>query len=103
MSRFVLRCTNNPYEGLCALCGKPTAGPAGTHLCLAETNGPVCHDCGQVHAPTLAALVSLADAAQRVSRIGRHTVFPPFTALLELARAAEVYTCTTLASVRKTG
>ena len=35
--------------------------------------------------------MGLADAAERVGRIGRHTVVPPMTALLELARAAENY------------
>ena len=28
---------------------------------------------------------------QRVGKIGRHTVFPPYTALLDLARAADNY------------
>jgi len=51
----------------------------------------------------LAALVTLADAAERITRIGRHTVFPPLSALLELARAAENYTCSTLSASRKAG
>ena len=42
-------------------------------------------------APSLAALVHLADAATRIGRIGRHSVFPPLTALLDLANAAEKY------------
>ncbi len=44
-----------------------------------------------MHAPSLAALVNLADAATRIGRIGRHSVFPPLTALLDLASAAEKY------------
>ena len=103
MSRFVLRSTNDEIEDDCPLCGKPTAAPAGTHLCLADTTELVCHDCGRKHAPSLAALVLLACAAERVARIGRHTVFPPLTALLELARAAENYTCVTPGSQRKAG
>jgi hypothetical protein len=51
----------------------------------------VCSECGKKHAPTLAALVDLAGVAERVGRIGRHTLVPPLGALLELARAAENY------------
>jgi hypothetical protein len=41
------------------------------------------------------ALIDLAFTAQRVGRIGHHTLVPPMTALLDLARAAEDYTrCT---------
>ena len=53
--------------------------------------------------PSLAALIHLADAAERVGRIGRHTVFPPMTALLELARAAENYAHTAPAPLRCAG
>jgi hypothetical protein len=60
-------------------------------LCVADSSDPVCKDCGRKHAPSLAALVHLATEAERVARIGRHTVFPPLTALLDLARAAETY------------
>jgi hypothetical protein len=58
---------------------------------VAGTTDPVCQNCGRKHAPSLAALVGLADAAERVGRMGRHTVFPPLTALLDLASAAEKY------------
>jgi hypothetical protein len=47
-----------------------------------------------MHAPSLAALLDLATTADRVGRIGRHTVSPPLAALLELARAAENYSYT---------
>ena len=50
----------------------------------------------------LAALVQLADEADRVGRIGRHTVFPPYTALLDLARAADRY-ATSRAEAAKEG
>jgi len=52
----------------------------------------VCRSCGKKHAPSLAALLDLERVAQRVGRIRRHTLVPPFEALLDLARAAEVYT-----------
>jgi hypothetical protein len=66
--------------------------PGGTQLVLADTQEPVCQECGRHHAPALAALLDLAIEAERVGRIGRHTVFPPYTALLDLARAADDYT-----------
>ena len=64
----------------------------GTQLVLADSLLPVCDRCGRRHAPSLAALVELANEAERVGRIGRHTVFPPYSALLDLARAADNYT-----------
>jgi hypothetical protein len=48
----------------------------------------------------LAALVHLAKEAERVARIGRHTVFPPLAALLELARAAETYHQSSVSSAK---
>ena len=50
--------------------------------------------CGRKHAPSLVALLDLAHVAERVGRIGRHTLVPPLDALLALARAAEEYTHT---------
>lgn len=91
MSTVVLRCTSAITSDPCGLCGRPTRCAAGTQLALAEGTGPVCADCARKQAPSLAALVHLARAAERVGRMGRHTVFPSMTALLELARAAENY------------
>src|SRR5947207_2966165 len=82
--------TNDP----CGLCGRPAEASAGTQLVLADSQQHVCLDCGRRHAPSLAALRELASEAERVGRIGRHTVFPPYTALLDLARAADNYTAT---------
>ena len=77
----------------CSLCGKRVSGGAGPHLCLEDSpEEPVCRDCGRLHAPSLAALLDLARVAERVGRIGRHTLVPPLHALLDLARAAENYT-----------
>jgi hypothetical protein len=101
MPRLVLHCTADASEDPCGICGQPTLALAGTQLFLVDTSNPVCPDCGRKHAPALAALVTLADAAERVGRIGRHSIFPPYTALLELARAAEHYTATSTA--RKAG
>jgi len=91
MMNLVLASPSAAGVGPCVLCGRPAAAP-GPQLALADGSGPVCRDCGRKHAPALAALAQLADAAQRVGQIGRHCVFPPMSALLELARAADVYT-----------
>ena len=61
-------------------------------MVLADTLDVVCRDCGKEHDPSLASLLDLACAAERVGRIGRHTVIPPMAALLDLAHAAENYT-----------
>jgi hypothetical protein len=75
----------------CGLCGRLLSAPAGIQLLLAGSATPVCLDCGRKHTPSLAALVHLAEVAVRIGRIHRHSVFPPLTALLDLANAAEKY------------
>lgn len=84
----------------CALCGGKTGGGRGPRLSRAGSRDAVCRSCGRQHAPGLAALVELAHTAERVGRIGRHTVVPPLTSLLDLARAAEDYTTATPARYR---
>lgn len=95
MTQLLLQCKPEATNDACGLCGQPTAAPAGTQLILAGTDTPVCPECGRKHAPSLAALVNLADAATRIGRIERHSVFPPLTALLDLASAAEKFAHTT--------
>jgi hypothetical protein len=73
----------------CTLCEAAVESPAGPRLVLAESREPVCRACGKRHAPALVALLELAQVAHRVGRIGRHTIVPPMSALLDLARAAE--------------
>lgn len=75
----------------CGLCGRALSASAGMQLILPGSAAPVCSACGLKHAPSLAALVNLAEAATRIGRINRHSVFPPLTALLDLANAAEKY------------
>jgi hypothetical protein len=94
MTHVILQCQPIALSAPCGLCGQPTTTPPGTQLVVAGGHDPVCPDCGRKHAPTLAALVGLADAAERIGRMGRHSVFPPLTALLDLASAAEKYTTT---------
>jgi hypothetical protein len=79
-------------DDCCGLCGRPVVAPPGALVALAENDDPVCLECTHRHEPALAALVRLGLTAERVGRIGRHGVFPPLTALLDLARAAESYT-----------
>jgi len=90
MANLTIQCqpTNNNICGLCGKTAKPTAGP---RLFLGASELVVCKECGQRHAPALAALLDLASVAERVGRIGRHTLVPPMAALLDLARAAELY------------
>jgi hypothetical protein len=92
MHELILQSTAEATTEPCGLCSRPADYPAGNRLALAEGGEPVCLDCGRAHAPSLAALVNLADAAERIGKIGRHSVFPPLTALLDLASAAEQYT-----------
>ena len=87
MSTVVLQCTSAMTSDPCGLCGRPTRCAAGTQLTLAEGAGPVCADCGRRQAPSLVALVHLARAAERVGRMGRHSVFPSMTALLDALSA----------------
>ncbi len=91
MTQLILQSKASATREPCGICGRPTDAPAGTQLVVAETGALVCPECGQAHAPSLAALVALADTAGRVGKIGRHSVFPPLSALLDLASAAEKY------------
>ena len=96
MTQLLLQCNAEATNEPCGLCGQPMEAPAGSRLVVAGTAAPVCNECGRKHAPALAALVNLADAATRIGRIGRTSVFPPLTALLDLASAAEKYAQTAL-------
>jgi hypothetical protein len=92
MTQLSLRCKSSSPIEPCGLCGRETDLAPGYQLAVVETGAPVCLDCGRRHAPALAALVHLASAAERVGKIGQHTVFPPLAVLLDLASAAEKYT-----------
>jgi hypothetical protein len=73
------------------VCRQPVESAAGLRLVTAGALAPVCASCAGQCAQQLTALVQLASEACRVGRIGRHTVFPPYTALLDLARAADEF------------
>lgn len=79
------------FEGECCRCGQQLHFDPGPRLVRADDHRPVCVRCGEQSSPALAALINLAGSAERVGRIGRHTVIPPYASLIELARAAENY------------
>jgi hypothetical protein len=92
MAQLTIKFVPGDAADACALCGKDLPAESGPHLVLDEgSEEAVCRDCGRLHAPPLAALLDLACVAERVGRIGRHTLVPPLHALLDLARAAENY------------
>lgn len=91
MTQLTIEHNATPGTCDCGLCGRPTESAAGPRLVLADSGDAVCLNCGCEHAPTLAALLRLARVAERVGRIGRHTLVPPLTALLDLAGVAEDY------------
>ena len=95
MIPLLLQCQAETINEPCGICGRPITTAAGMQLVRADNAVPVCAECGRKHAPSLAALVNLAGAAQRIGRVGRHSVFPPLTALLDLANAAEKFVQTT--------
>jgi len=93
MIQLTVRCQSITSEEPCGLCGQVQILEPGNQLVLVDTGAPICADCGRKHAPSLDALVQLASTAERISKIGRHNVFPPLSALLDLASAAEKYSC----------
>ncbi|MBV9122314.1 MAG: hypothetical protein JO112_03000 [Planctomycetes bacterium] len=91
MAHLIIQLHPEASNDGCTLCGKAVFLAEGPQLYLAGGRGVVCRDCGKKHAPALLSLLDLARTAERVGRIGRHTVSPPLAALLDLARAAENY------------
>lgn len=91
MAHLVLRYSPTAGTAPCPLCAQPLSCPPGLQLVIVESALPVCSGCGRQDAPHLAALLGLAEEARRVGRIGRHTVVPPYAALLDLARAADTF------------
>jgi hypothetical protein len=92
MVQLSIKVDGDAAGNVCGICGQGTTSGAGPRLCLADKEVVVCNSCGKKHAPSLAALLDLAQVAKRVGTIGRHTLVPPLEALLDLAHAAEDYT-----------
>jgi hypothetical protein len=91
MAHLTIRLDAPHTPSCCSLCGGSTGGAAGPRLVDADSEASVCRACGKRHAPSLVALLDLARVAERVGRIGRHTVVPPMGAILDLVKAAEDY------------
>ena len=96
MTTLTIKLPTDPIATPCKLCGRGTPATSGPNLYLSDDRELVCQECGRKHAPALAALLELAHVAQRVGRINRHTLVPAFHELLELARAAENYSDTSV-------
>jgi hypothetical protein len=52
---------------------------------------PTCRDCARTSAPELVALADLAQVASKVARNTRHILTPSMESLLDLSRAAEIF------------
>jgi hypothetical protein len=91
MTDLVIQYNHSATPDCCDLCGRQTISGKGPRLFRADNGNTVCRNCGAKHAPSLTALLDLACTAERVGRIGYHTLVPPLSALLDLARAAEDY------------
>jgi hypothetical protein len=101
MPQLKIHLESSSDDAPCVQCGQPMTSADGPRLVMADNSASVCRDCGRQHAPSLAALLDLARAAQRVGDVGRHTLVLPMAALLDLARAAENYTHTAHEQRRK--
>ena len=97
MADLTIQLNPGACSDTCGLCGHKAIQAAGPRLCLGEGPDTVCRDCARQHAPALVALLDLARVAERVGRVGRHTLSPPLEAMLRLMGAAESYTQTTAA------
>jgi hypothetical protein len=91
MAQLTIRLDAPHITARCGLCGGSTGHTHGPQLSVADNHSTVCRSCGKSHAPSLVALLDLARVAERVGKIGRHTVVPPMAAILDLVKAAEDY------------
>lgn len=94
MTKVLLQCSASARQGTCGVCQDETTEPPGCQLTL-DSGAMICIPCARRHSPILLALVGLSQSAERAGRIAAHGIFPPMTALLELAKAAEEYSART--------
>ncbi len=92
MHQCTIRLCTESHPHACPVCGGPHARNAQEPGLFLEMHpSPLCRGCGKKFAPSMAALLDLALAAERVGRCSRHMLTPPMESLLDLARAAEKY------------
>ena len=94
MDGYTIRMVENSVETCCPKCGAHDRGRNGLGLFAQDHAHPVCRNCGKKWAPTMIALLDLAQTAERVGKSCRHLLTPPMESLLDLARAAENYSHT---------
>ena len=94
MDGYTIRMIDNLAETCCPKCGVHDRARNGLGLFAQDHAQPVCRNCGKKWAPTMIALLDLAQTAERVGKSCRHLLTPPMESLLDLARAAENYSHT---------
>ncbi|HZZ82268.1 MAG TPA: hypothetical protein VFE62_27470 [Gemmataceae bacterium] len=91
MDGYTIRIIEESGSKCCPKCGQASHGRGGLGLFAANHDQPVCRSCGKKGAPTMAALLDLAQTAERVGKTCRVLLTPPMASLLDLAHAAEAY------------
>jgi hypothetical protein len=92
MDRFAIKFLDEPANARCPHCDQAGLYKKGPHLFFDAIDEPLCRPCGKRLAPSLQALVDLAQTADKVGRQCRHLLTPSMETMLELSRAAENYT-----------
>jgi hypothetical protein len=92
MECYTIRIVEESGCRCCPQCGQDHQGRRGLGLFAANHDQPVCRSCGKKGAPTMVALLDLAQTAERVGKTCRVLLTPPMESLLDLAHAAEAYT-----------
>ncbi len=104
MHEFTIRLSQENPSSRCPVCGLAHhAGPNGPRLFLHTHDDPLCGGCAKKLAPAMAALLDLANTAERIGQRSRHLLTPPMESLLDLARAAENYSASAPCSRTRAG
>jgi hypothetical protein len=94
MEGYTIRLIEEAGQTSCPKCGQGYLGRSGLGLFAENHDHPVCRSCGKKGAPTMVALLDLAQTAERVGKSCRRLLTPPMESLLDLAHAAEAYSHT---------
>lgn len=95
MECYTIGLVEETGDKCCPKCGQRYAGCGGLGVFTEDHDEPVCRPCCKKWAPSMMALLDLAQAAERVGKRCRHLLTPPMESLLDLAHAAENYSTTT--------